>query len=243
MEIRIALIGDYSANVLAHQAIPIALRAASSKIAPYALQFDWKHTSTIGALDGYHGVWCVPASPYADEEAAIGAIRWAREGRVPFLGTCGGFQHAVIEFARHVMGIAGARHEETAPDSDCLVISRLACSLVEVQGTVMASAGSRLSELFGTEPIRFGYHCNFGLNPKFEEALQQAGMRISARDYGSGTAGEVRAIELGDHPFFVATLFQPERDVLRGENSRIVDGFVRAASAFANQRANAISAH
>lgn len=84
MRPRIALIGDYDPKVAAHRAIPLALERAGG------VQFDWKHTSTLGPLDGYHGVWCVPASPYASEAAAIAAIRWARENHVPFLGTCGG---------------------------------------------------------------------------------------------------------------------------------------------------------
>jgi len=59
-------------------------------------------------------IWCVPGSPYANESAVIGAIRWARESGIPFLGTCGGFQHAVLEFARNVMGLSAAEHAATA---------------------------------------------------------------------------------------------------------------------------------
>ena len=233
MHVRIALVGDYDSNAVAHQAIPIALDLAAAQSCPGQLTFDWKHTSTLGPLAEYHGVWCVPGSPYANEGAAIGAIRWAREGNVPFLGTCGGFQHAVLEFARNVMGLPDAEHAETAAGSDCLVISRLSCSLVEVEQPVIAVPGSRIAELCGIGEIRFGYHCNFGLNPKFEPGLQSAGMRVAARD----RTGEVRAVELTGHPFFIGTLFQPERLALIGENSPVVDAFVTAAFAFARSRA------
>src|SRR5580693_230878 len=218
MQVRIALVGDYDANVVAHRAIPEALNRAG-------VSFDWKHTSTLGSLDGYHGVWCVPASPYASEAAAIGAIRWARENHVPFLGTCGGFQHAVLEFARNVMGLPDAQHAENTAGGDCLVISRLSCSLVEVEQPVFATPGTLLGDLYGKQPIQVGYHCNFGLNPKFERDLERAGMRVAARD----AAGEARAIVLNGHPFFVGTLFQPERLALKGESSPVIDAFVAAA--------------
>ncbi len=89
-----------------------------------------------------------------------------------------------------------------------------------------AVPGTRLAELFGTGPIACGYHCNFGLNPQFEGALESAGMRVAARD----ADGEARAVELPGHPFFIGTLFQPERLALKNENSPLVDAFVAAAS-------------
>jgi CTP synthase (UTP-ammonia lyase) len=224
MQVRIALVGDYDSRVLAHRAIPLALQLAAQP----QLNFDWLHTSTLGSLDGYHGVWCVPASPYQNEAAAIAAIRWARESKVPFLGTCGGFQHAVLEFARNVLGLAAADHAETATSEDCLVISRLSCSLVEVEEPVIPVPGSRFAELYGTDEIDAGYHCNFGLNPSFENVFEAAGLRVGAR---SGS-GEVRAMELSAHPFFIGTLFQPERLALQNKNSPLVDAFVQAAAGF-----------
>ena len=106
-----------------------------------------------------------------------------------------------------------------------MVISRLSCSLVEVEQPVFPVPGTQLAKLHGAGPVSFGYHCNFGLNPRFEPDLEAAGMRISARD----AAGEVRAMELTNHPFFLGTLFQPERLALKGAPSPIVDAFVRSA--------------
>ena len=226
MGLKIAIVGDFDASVLAHRAIPLALGIAGTELGITGLQFDWKHTSKIGDLGGYQGVWCAPASPYADEAAALGAIRWARESGVPFLGTCGGFQHAVLEFARNVLGLENAEHSETGSGGDCQVISRLSCSLVEVEGQVIAVAGTRFAEMHGMEERAFGYHCNFGLNPKYESLLESAGLRVGARD----EAGEVRAMELDGHPFFMGTLFQPERAALQGEGSALVREFVLAAS-------------
>jgi CTP synthase (UTP-ammonia lyase) len=84
-------------------------------------------------------------------------------------------------------------------------------------------AGSRLREIYGSESVEEGYHCNYGLNPAYEKLLSP--LRISARD----DQGEVRAIELQDHPFFIATLFQPERRALTGGLHPLVAAFIEAA--------------
>ena len=68
-------------------------------------------------------MWCVPGSPYHSAEGALAAIRFAREKRRVFLGTCGGFQHALIEFARNVLGVSQAEHAETAPTAPDLVVT------------------------------------------------------------------------------------------------------------------------
>lgn len=73
------------------------------------------------------------------------AIRAASERRVPFLGTCGGFQHAVLEHARTVLGGADAEHAETTPEASRPVITPLACALVEAADVVRFRPGSRLA--------------------------------------------------------------------------------------------------
>ena len=70
------------------------------------------------------------------------------------------------------------------------------------------------------------YHCRYGLNPAYERLFAEAPLRVAARD----DAGDVRAVELAGHPFFVATLFQPELAALRGERHPLVAAFAAAAS-------------
>jgi CTP synthase (UTP-ammonia lyase) len=152
------------------------------------------------------------------------AIGWARERKLPFLGTCGGFQHALIEFGRNVAGLVGADHAETAPDAQILLVTRLACSLVEKSGAVRLVAGSRLRAAYGTDQAVEGYHCNFGLNAACRQALEKAGLRFTAFD----AEGDVRGAEWPEQPFFVGTLFQPERAALRGQLPPVVRAFVEA---------------
>src|SRR6516162_8268284 len=114
-EIRVALVGDFDPSVVAHQAIPKALELAGAHHG-VRVEGTWIHTSSISRaedrLSGFDGVWCVPASPYANTMGAIDAIRYARQQPRPFLGTCGGFQHALLEYAHNVLGMTDAEHAE-----------------------------------------------------------------------------------------------------------------------------------
>jgi CTP synthase (UTP-ammonia lyase) len=227
--ITVGLIGDFNADVPAHRAIPLALQTAADSLR-IEVTFGWVPTDEIdGAprIAHFNGLWCVPASPYRNMDGALLAIRHARERGLPFLGTCGGFQHAVVEYARHVLGWADAEHAETAPGAARAVISPLACALVEATEVVNLFPGSRIAAAYGRIQITEGYRCRYGLNPEFQAALVAGPLRAAADD----ATGEVRAVELDGHPFFVATLFQPERAVLRGEPAPLVAAFVAACAA------------
>jgi CTP synthase (UTP-ammonia lyase) len=225
MPARFALIGDYDPAKVAHQAIPRALELTAAIGRPIA--WDWISTAAVPSLEPYAGVWLVPGSPYRSEEGAVAAVRWAREAGRPFLGTCAGFQHAMLEIARDVAGLRDAAHAETNPDSPAQVLVPLSCSLVEKTGRVHFAPGSRLAGIYGVESQIEGYHCNYGLNSAFRARLEGAGLRFSATD----DAGEIRAAELTGHVFFIGTLFQPERAALRGLVPPLVRALVEAATA------------
>jgi CTP synthase (UTP-ammonia lyase) len=227
-QLRIALIGDYDPQVTAHQAIPLALNMAAQH-AELDVQFQWLATDGINAntqLAEFDGFWCVPASPYRNMDGALLAIRFAREQQRPFLGTCGGFQHAVLEYARNVLGWTDAEHGETSPEATRAVLTPLTCSLVETVDAIHLIEGSLIANAYATTDIREGYHCRYGVNPAFEEQLLTHSLKASGRD----SAGDLRAIELSDHRFFVATLFQPERAALAGTPPPLVNAFIKACA-------------
>lgn len=226
--IRIALIGDHDPQVTAHQAIPIALGMAAEHSGT-DIQFQWLATDTINAdtpLNDFDGFWCVPASPYRDMDGALRAIRFAREQQRPFLGTCGGFQHAVLEFARNVLGWEDAEHGETSPDATRALLTPLTCSLVEAVDSIHLVEGSLIAEAYEIAEIREGYHCRYGVNPEFEREL----LKQQLHAVGHDSAGDLRAVELKDHPFFVATLFQPERAALKGILPPLVRALIEACA-------------
>jgi CTP synthase (UTP-ammonia lyase) len=228
--IRIALVGDYNPEVAAHVAIPRALKLASNGSAR-AVEPSWMATPLFDTkseelLSLFDAIWCVPNSPYASMAGALGAIRFARESGRPFLGTCGGFQHAVIEYARNELGFHEADHAESNPETALPLMSRLACSLARAKGAIRLMPNSRIARIYGRTEIAENYHCNFGLNPRFESMLNDGKLSITGRDEN----GEARAVELAGHPFFVATLFQPEQSALAGVEHPLICSFMRAAA-------------
>jgi len=229
----IALIGDYSPDVTAHRAIPTALALAAA-VERRAVTWTWVGTTEIHDaardLAGFAALWVVPASPYANPAGALAAIRWARETGRPLFGSCGGFQHMLIDFARHRAGLTAADTAETNPAGTELVIGPLACALVEQSGPLRFATGSRMRACYGRDSATEGYRCRYGLNAAYRARLEAAGLRFTAFD----ADGEVRAAELPEdvHPFFLGTLFQPERAALRGEAPPLARALVRAAAAF-----------
>lgn len=223
--IRICLIGDYDPTVIAHQAIPKALALAADGV---EVQPVWLGTESAmdADLQPYAGFWCVPASPYRSMEGALRAIRFARERNQPYLGTCGGCQHAILEFARNVLKMPDAGPAESDPSTSEPVITSLACSLIEADEVLRLVPGSRLQEIYGADEIRETYHCSYGLNPDYLPRLLDGGLRVGA----TGPNREARALELPTHPFFFATLFQPERSALSGNSHPLIKAFVAAAS-------------
>ncbi len=212
------MIGDYDPDVTAHRGIDRSLAGIAEAV--------WLGTPRLldAPLEEFAGFWCVPASPYESMDGALRAIRFAREHGRPFLGTCGGFQHAMIEYARNVWGMAEADHAEVNPEATIRLIAPLTCSLIEAEGIIRFEPDSRMAAIYGATEAREMYHCSYGLNPRYRELLNTGPLRVSGVD----EQGEVRAVELGGHPFFLATLFQPERRALRGEVHPLVRALVAA---------------
>ena len=229
MRARIALVGDFKNEVTAHHAIIRALEIAGEEL-EQAIEPVWTDTPRLRGnakqeLAACCGIWCVPGSPYVCTEGALDAIRFAREERRPFLGTCGGFQHALLEYARNLLGVREAEHVESSPERGLPLISPLRCRLVEKEGTIFLMPASRMREICRQDCIDEVYHCSFGLNPRYETLFDHSELHLSGRDKN----GDVRAMELHGHPFFMATLFQPERHALNGESHPLIAAFVSAA--------------
>ena len=152
------------------------------------------------------------------------AIRDARERRKAFLGTCGGFQHALMEFARNVLG-RGAEHQEMNPSATEPLIAKLACSLTGARERVIASPHHGFADILGSAESIEEFNCNYGLNAAHWEIFAGSDLVFVAHD----AAGQVRAFQLAGHPFFVGTLFQPERRALGGGLHPVVRAFLGSA--------------
>jgi CTP synthase (UTP-ammonia lyase) len=231
----IGVVGDFDLGKRSHPATNAALEHATKSLG-LSMELLWLPTArlarSLDSLRDRDGIFCAAGSPYASMNGALSAIRFARENQIPFLGTCGGFQHAVIEFARHVLGIAEADTTETNPGGPQSIIDRLSCSLAGKTQEILLYPESRLREIMGRERITESYICNYGLNDRFRGDLERAGVRVG----GVSIEGEVRALEWPDHPFFFGTLFQPQLGSHEGAPHPLMVEFVRAADRLAANR-------
>jgi CTP synthase (UTP-ammonia lyase) len=224
----VGLVGDHNSGVTAHQAIPRALQIASGVLG-CAIEPTWLPTSELARDEGidlgrFDGLWSVPATPYASFDGALRAIRYARERQTPFLGTCGGFQHAVLEYARNVLGHLDAGHLELDPSARVPLFGPLTCSLVEVDGEIRFTPDSEIARIYGRSSANESYHCRFGMDPSYLSWFRGSPLAVTGFD----EAGEPRAVELGGHPFFIGTAFQPERSALAGRPHPLIVAFARA---------------
>ncbi len=132
----------------------------------------------------------------------------------------------LVEHARNLAGIVDAAHAEYGPGGTP-VITLLECSLQDQTITVVLASGSILAMLYDVERVIEHTTCSYGLSPDLQHIAGEYGMRVAAAD----AAGEVRAIERVDHPFFVATLYQPQLRSAPGAPHPVFLGLLDAALA------------
>ncbi|MCC9165402.1 CTP synthase C-terminal region-related (seleno)protein [Pontibacter harenae] len=231
MKTKLAIIGDYNDTFRPHKATNEGIEHSIKKL-DIQLQYDWIATDTIETdfdkiITTYNGFWIAPGSPYKSMAGALRIIKYARENSIPTLGTCGGFQHMVIEFARNVLGISDAEHAEYDPYSSKLVVNPLNCSLAgQILEIELTDKTSKIFEIFGTKRINERYYCNFGLNPEYQNQLDGKGFKIVGTDIHK----EARILELENHPFFIVTLFVPQDNSSVETPHTLVTEFLRTVT-------------
>ncbi|MBD9356409.1 CTP synthase C-terminal region-related (seleno)protein [Methylomonas albis] len=224
----IALLGEYTPTFPPHAATDAAIEHARAALG-LAVNAAWISTADINPslFERYAGIWIAPGSPYKDMDKTLAAIRYSRENNIPCLGTCGGFQHMIIEYARNVLGFKDAQHAEYDPYASNLFISQLACSLVGREMQLSFEPNSRVAGIYGAMTATEQYYCNFGINPEYVGTLKQGPMQIT----GADAEGEIRVIEWPGHPFFIGTLFVPQARSTPEQPHPLVEAFLRAVSA------------
>jgi CTP synthase (UTP-ammonia lyase) len=227
MTISIVLLGEYDPAFEPHRATDAAIAHSSAALGRMA-KGHWISTAEIDAatLARHQGLWVAPGSPYKDLPRTLESIRFAREQKLPCLGTCGGFQHMVLEYARNELGMADAQHAEYDSQAANLFVSRLECSLIGRELAVKLAPGSLVARCYGATSAAERYYCNFGVHPDRAAELGSRDLRI----VGSDAEGLVRIVELPGHPFFVGTLFVPQARSRPDAPHPLVSAFLRAAA-------------
>jgi CTP synthase (UTP-ammonia lyase) len=228
MKVRLAIIGDFNENFRPHKATNEAIEHAMNEIGG-DLAVDWISTDVIEnnfaeITKAYSGFWIAPGSPYKSMSGALRVIKFARENNIPTLGTCGGFQHMAIEFARNVLDIADAAHAEYDPYASRLIVNPLSCSLAgQTLEIEIADKTSKIFSIFETDKIKEKYYCNFGLNPDYQNQIDSHGFKV----VGIDLLKEARILELENHRFFIATLFVPQDNSTKYKPHRLVTAFLK----------------
>jgi CTP synthase (UTP-ammonia lyase) len=206
---KIGIIGDYDGRP-SHLATQEAIKHCSAKLGIHQESY-WLPTTDLEQGVGdklleFDGLWCAPGSPYQSMWGAIHAIQYARENKIPFLGTCGGFQHAALEFAKNVLQLDELMNRDFNPYLPNIFIAALSCSLMAQSRHISIDRNSRLYQIYERIEIEEKYNCDFGLNKDFQKILEQHSFKVSGVDED----GEARILTLESSGFYIATLFQPQ---------------------------------
>ncbi len=254
-EVSIAVVGKYIDHRDAYKSLSEALRhgglAQKTRVTLKWIEAANLETEGTRELEGVDGI-LVPGG-FGDRgfEGKILAAQFARERGVPYFGICYGMQAAVVEFARHVAGLAGANSTENDRQSPHPVIGlitewRTSTGAVEhrseesdLGGTMRLGAqdcrlkfGSRVREIYGAEVITERHRHRYEFNNHYRTRLKEAGLSFSGKSMDDLL---VEVIEIPDHPWFIAAQFHPEfLSTPRDPHPLFVD-FIRAA--VANQTA------
>jgi len=219
--VRVAVVGKYIKLQDSYLSVVEALGHAGGEHG-VKVEIDWidaedltDPAATNERLAGSDGVLVLPGFGDRGTEGKIEAARYARESSTPYLGLCLGMQIAVVEFARHAVGLTKANSTEFDPESPHPVIDIMAEQIgVEKGGTMRLGRypckivpGTLAAGVYGEALVYERHRHRYEVNNGYRDALAQAGMVFS----GTSPDGHlVEMAEVKDHPFFIGSQFHPE---------------------------------
>jgi len=244
---RIALVGKYIENRDSYISIAESFQHAGAAN-DAAVEIDWVDSSELEQTDAAErlahvdGILVAHGFGARGVEGKLKAIRYARENRIPFYGICYGMQMAVIEFARHVVGLDGAHTEEVDPNTPHPVIHLLPeqRSVGDKGGTMRLGAypcrllpNSLAARVYGDTVIYERHRHRYEVNSEYRALLERHGLVFSGVSPDNRL---VEIIELPDHPFFLAGQFHPEFKSRPTRPHPVFVGLVRAALEYRARR-------
>ena len=247
-QVDIAMVGKYvqirDSYLSLHEALMHGGLKTRTRVNIHYIESTDVETQGTHALRGMDAILVPGGFGERGIEGKILAARYAREHGVPYLGICLGMQVAIVEYGRHVLGLAGANSTEfnrATPHPVIALISEWQDQARGVQtrdeasgkgGTmrlgaqeVLLGSGTRVHDLYGKDVILERHRHRYEFNNNFLERYRDAGLRFS----GFSRDGLVEVIELPNHPWFVATQFHPEFTSTPRDGHPLFSGFIRAA--------------
>ena len=260
-EIKIALVGKYVDLTESYKSLSEALIHAgahtSSRIHINYVDSESIEKNGTACLDAMDAILVPGGFGKRGVEGKIKAIRYAREKNVPYLGICLGMQLAVIEYARDIVGLAGAHSTEFDPetphpvvalitewqDRDGRVERRDASS--DLGGTMRLGgqecalkAGSLARSVYGADKIVERHRHRYEVNNHYLQRLQESGLNVSGR---SLTGDLCEMVEIPGHPWFVGVQFHPEFTSTPRGGHPLFKSFVEAALKHAHAQPSAVA--
>ncbi|MCJ7557574.1 MAG: CTP synthase [Gammaproteobacteria bacterium] len=258
-EVKIAMVGKYmdlrDAYISLTEALVHAGVHTRTRVKIHYIEAESIEIEGPGLLDGMDAILVPGGFGERGIEGKIQAVRLAREHNIPYLGICLGMQVAVIEFARHVMGIEDANSSEFQAASANHVIAlitewqdqyhgRQARSRdSDLGGTMRLGAQEALlvpdslaARTYGSESVMERHRHRYEFNNNYLDSMSKAGLRFSGRS----PDGLVEIVELPDHPWFLACQFHPEFTSTPRDGHPLFSGFVSAARAYREQQAGKV---
>jgi CTP synthase len=240
-KVTIGFVGKYVQLVEAYKSLNEALIHAG---AANDCRVDIRHidaelieqNGAQAALGEVDGILVAPGFGARGTEGKIASVRFARENKIPFFGICYGMQLAVVEFARHVCGLAGASSSEIDPQSPHPVVDLMPDQrgLTDKGATMrlgtypcVLKAGTKVAQVYGSTELNERHRHRWEINNNYRDALEKGGLVIS----GLSPDGRlVETVELPNHPYFVGCQFHPEFKSRPSVPHPLFAGFVKAAA-------------
>ncbi|MBR6472786.1 MAG: CTP synthase [Firmicutes bacterium] len=238
--VEIGLVGKYVALHDAYLSVAEALRHASY-ILNTNININWIDSEELteetycDMLQDLDGIIVPGGFGNRGIEGMILAAKYARENEIPYFGICLGMQISVIEYARNVIGIAGANSGEFDPECHDKVIDFMPGQSDEIDkgGTLRLGAypcvitpGTTMERCYGVSEISERHRHRYEFNNDYREVLQAAGLTLSGI---SPDGNLVETVELSERPFHVGVQYHPEFKSRPNKAHPLFKGFIQAA--------------
>jgi CTP synthase len=252
-EVKIAFVGKYVTHKESYKSLIEALIHSGAWL-DTRVNIEWIDSEDLETkpelmekLEEVDGILVAGGFGQRGVAGKLKAIQFARESKTPYLGICLGMQTAVIEFARNVLGIKDAESQEFDPDTKEPIIylidefidasgeKQLRTHTTPLGGTMrlggyecLVKEGTKLYDAYQTDKVIERHRHRYEMNNAYADRLEKAGMIISGRS----KEGLVEAVELKDHPWFVAVQFHPEFTNRLQNPNKIIKKFVEKSLEF-----------